>query len=319
MPRPRSGAGRGRGTCSAGFGMRPVDGDPRVRQQSRSVARLAALKAVAQRFSLAVLLLLSIGAMMVGKLDAVLVESLRGQVTDAVAPILDAASRPVAAVSDAVADTRAFLALREENARLTTLVGELRHYQAVAHRLEAENRSLQALFNYHPEQIHAFITARVIADNSGAFVRSLAVNVGTAAGVGDGMAVVGGRGLAGRTVQTGDRSTRVLLLTDLNARIPVSIERTRQRAVLAGDNTHQPKLSYLPPDNDVAAGDRVVTSGHGGLFPPGLPVGVVASIADGLVRIEPFEDLSRLEYVRILDFRPHAHGAAMRGIPGGGP
>ena len=283
------------------------------------MARLAALKAVAQRFSLGVLLLASIGAMMVGKLDAVIVERLRSQVTDAVAPILDAVSRPVAAVSETVEDARAFLALRQENARLTAQVAELRHYQAVAHRLDAENRSLQTLFNYQPDRTHAFITARVIADNSGAFVRSLAVNVGSGAGVGDGMAVAGGRGLAGRTVQTGERSARVLLLTDLNARIPVVVERTRQRAVLAGDNTHQPKLSYLPPDHDVAAGDRIVTSGHGGLFPPGLPVGVVASVGEGLVRVEPFEDLSRLEYVRILDFRPHTHGAAMRGIPGGGP
>ncbi len=290
-----------------------------MRQQARSVARIVALRAIAQRFSLAVLLLASVGVMMIGKIDAVIVENLRSRVTDAVAPMLDAAARPVAAVNQVIADARAFLALREENARLAARVAELQHYEAVAHRLEAENLNLQALFNFHPEQTHAFITARVIADNSGAFVRSLAVNVGTRAGVGDGMAAVGGRGLVGRTVQTGERSARILLLTDLNARIPVLIERTRQRAVLAGDNTHQPSLAYLPPDSAPLAGDRIVTSGHGGLFPPGLPVGVVASIGDGLVRVEPFEDLSRLEHVRVLDFRAHTGGAAMRGIPGGGP
>ena len=126
-------------------------------------------------------------------------------------------------------------------------------------------------------------------------MRSLAVNLGADNGVRDGQAAVGSIGLVGRTVQTGDRSARILLITDLNARIPVVVEETRLRGILAGDNTNRPRLIHLPPDTEVRAGDRIVTSGHGGMFPVGIPVGVVASADDGTVRIEPVEDLTRLE------------------------
>jgi rod shape-determining protein MreC len=239
------------------------------------------------------------------------VETVRARVTDAVAPILDAMSRPAGTIADVVEDARELARLRDENARLREQNRTLLRFEEVAYRLEAENASLRGLMNYTPERPHAFITARVIADNSGAFVRSVAINLGARNGVADGQAVMGGYGLAGRVVQAGDRSARILLLTDLNARIPVMVERTRDRAVLAGDNSMRPALLYLTVEADVAVGDRIVTSGHGGMFPPGLPVGIVANIADGDIRVQPFEDLDRLEYVRVVQFQPASVGTGM--------
>ena len=250
--------------------------------------------------------------MMVGKLDIVLLDGVRSRVTDAVAPMLDAFSRPAATVADVVEEGRNLWYLQTENGRLRAENANLLRYQAVAHRLEAENQRLRELVAYFPAQAHAFASARVIADNSGAFVRSIGVNLGADNGVKDGQTVLGGVGLVGRTVQTGDRSSRVLLITDLNARIPVLVEGARLRGVLAGDNTAQPRLIHLPPESQVRVGDRIVTSGHGGMFPHGLPVGVIAAIEDGLVRVEPLEDLGRQEYVRILDFQPHRPDAVFR-------
>ncbi len=80
------------------------------------------------------------------------------------------------------------------------------------------------------------------------------------------------------------------------------LEASRDRAVLAGDNTTRPRLLYLPGKATVKVGDRIVTSGSGGIFPPGLPVGVVASVDNGLVHVEPYAELSHLEYLRIVDF-----------------
>lgn len=282
------------------------------------MVRIAALKALAQRFSFLILLMSAFALMMLGKVDAVLIDGVRARVTDAVAPILDALSQPAATVAHAVETFNDLARLREEIVRLRQENAVLRRYQAVAHLLEAENLSLQALLNYRPDPPYSFITARVIADNSGAFVRSVAVNLGANAGIRDGLAVLGGRGLIGRTVQTGDRSTRILLITDLNARIPVVVEQSRYRAILGGDNTERPRLLYLPPDSQVKVGDRVFTSGHGGMFPPGLPVGVVAAIEDAVVRVQPAEDIGRLEYVRIIDFQPRNEVAAMRLRPGHG-
>ena len=92
----------------------------------------------------------------------------------------------------------------------------------------------------------------------------------------------------------------MLLISDLNSRIPVVAEKSRVRAILAGDNSGQPKLAFLPPNAKLEVGDRIVTSGHGGVFPAGLPVGQIAGISDGLIRVQPFADFDRLEYVRII-------------------
>lgn len=267
------------------------------------MARIAALKAVTQRFSFLILFLTAFGLMVLGKVDVVVVDQLRSRVTDAVAPVLDAISRPAATVADIMERTQELADLRERNALLIAENETLKQYQQVAYRMEAENISLRELLNYTPATTHSFITARVIADNSGAFVRSLAINLGEQHGIRNGQAVLAGEGLIGRIVQTGERSARILLLTDLNARIPVTVHPSRHRAVLGGDNSDRPRLLYLPRDTEVSVGDRVVTSGHGGMFPAGLPIGTVVESTERGVRVQPFEDMHRLEFVRVVDFR----------------
>jgi rod shape-determining protein MreC len=116
------------------------------------------------------------------------------------------------------------------------------------------------------------------------------------------LAAVSGDGLVGGVVEVGGRHARILLITDLNSQIPVVVERTRDPAVLAGDNTRLPRLVYLPQNAQVLAGDRIVTSGHGGVFPPGLPIGVVTSIDEGAIKVMPYVDWNRLEYIRLLDY-----------------
>lgn len=245
--------------------------------------------------------------MMVGKIDAVLVENVRARVTDAFAPILEAISRPAATTANLVEAANELVDLRGENERLRRENAVLLQWQQAAQRLEAENRSLRGLLNYVPEPAARFVTARVVADPGGAFVRTLVVTAGRRDGVRRGQAALSGRGLVGRVVEVGEWSARVLLVTDLNARVPVVLEPSRQRAVLGGDNGDQPLLMYMPPDAPVSVGDRVTTSGHGGLIPAGLPVGVVASVGERGIRVAPMVDLSRVEHLQIVDF----------GLPGG--
>jgi rod shape-determining protein MreC len=111
-----------------------------------------------------------------------------------------------------------------------------------------------------------------------------------------------GEGLVGRVAEVGARAARVLLLTDLNSHIPVELEDTHDRAVLDGDNSEEPRLVYLPTKAEVRVGQRIVTGGAGGVFPPGLPVGVVSSVVGDIIRVEPYAELARLELVRIVDF-----------------
>jgi rod shape-determining protein MreC len=147
-----------------------------------------------------------------------------------------------------------------------------------------------------------YVSGRVVSDNGGPFVDTVIVNVGRDQGAKSGDAVIDTDGLIGRIVSTGERAARVLLLTDLNSRMPVVIEPGHYKAVLAGDNTKWPRLDYLLASSSAAPGDRVVTSGDGGLIPPGLPVGLVIKTSDGILRVQSFANRERLDFVRVLKY-----------------
>jgi rod shape-determining protein MreC len=153
-----------------------------------------------------------------------------------------------------------------------------------------------------PEPATTFLTARVIANSGGAYLRSLMIHAGSENGIARGQAAMTGEGLVGRVSEVGRQAARVLLVTDLNSRVPVIVEGPQQRALLTGDNSERPCLRYLDAGAEIKVGDRVVTSGQGGVFPPGLPVGVVASLDGEAPRVEPYVEMSRVEYLRIVDY-----------------
>lgn len=274
-----------------------------MKPRKGSVLRLATpIKVLVQRFAFLALIAATFALMMLGKADVVVLERMRAVAADAIAPILDALSRPAATISEITDRIHQIAAVDQENARLRTENERLLHWQHVARELAAENTQLKGLLNMAAPPAQSFITARVVADASGAFVRSVLVNAGERDGIKKGEAAVTGDGLVGRVIMVGERSARVLLLTDLNSRIPVELENSREQAVLAGDNTDLPELVHLAERVPVAVGDRVVTSGQAGAFPPGLPVGVVTSVQENEIRVQPYIAWSRLEYVRVVDF-----------------
>src|SRR5688572_13225386 len=246
------------------------------------------VRTVVQRFALGLLVIAAFGAMLVGKADTVLVEHARVLALDLASPVLEAIARPVAAANRAIADLQEFASLREENARLREENARLLAWQTAARRLENENERMRGLANFREGPEASFITARIVGDNVGAYVRGALLNVGRKGGVAPGQAVITGEGLAGRIAEVGDNSARVLFVTDVNSRLPVQIERTRELAILGGDNSPQLRLMMLQSVAGVQPGDRIVTSGHGGSFPVGIPVGDVIAAGAGGVKVRPF-------------------------------
>ena len=274
-----------------------------MRYRGASVRRLALpVKGWVQRFAFALMVAAAIGIMIIGKVDPTSVERLRVGITDAVAPALEALSQPSATAASVIEEVRVFADLRGDNLRLRVENERLLQWQSVARGLEQENLSLKALLKHVDDPRPSFITARVIGDAGGAFVRTVLLNAGSDNGVRVGQAAVNGEGLVGRVVEAGRRSARILLLSDLNSRIPVVVERTRVPAILAGDNSDSPRLTFTPVNAVFEPGERIVTSGHGGMLPPGLPVGEVISTAGGVTRVRPYVNWSALEYLRVLDF-----------------
>jgi rod shape-determining protein MreC len=262
----------------------------------------AQFRAAIQRTTPPVLVLLSAAIIVLGKADQTMFDSVRTRVADTAAPALDALSWPIGAVGSAIDRVRGVFAMYQDNLRLERENERLLQWQQIALKLTADNRQLRGLLKAVPETSVSYVTGRVIANSGGGYVRTVMINAGNEMGAARGQAVITGEGLVGRLTEVGSRAARVLLITDLNSRIPVAIERSHTSAVLAGDNSERPRLVYLNEPDSVKIGDRVVSSGEGGIFPPGVAVGVVAALEPGGPRVEPYVDLSQLGYVLVVDY-----------------
>ena len=242
------------------------------------------------------LLLFTFSSVSSGNLGA-----LRGATTDFFAPVLSVFTAPV---QDAVATVESVTGLADMKTEIASLKSEnakLRRWYQQAMILEAENKELQKLLNVKTAPSLHYVTARVIADSGNAYLKSLVVMAGSRDGIEKGQAVLGAEGLVGRVVETGRKTARILLLTDVNSRVPVVIEGPNTRAILAGNNEGKPELVHLPRDAELKAGMRILTSGHGGVLPYGLPVGEVVETAGGGFAVKINETADNLTHVRVLD------------------
>lgn len=252
------------------------------------------------RYSFFAFVFLAVALIGVSKVAPEATARLRAFVTDQAAPLLSAASAPFVALSDTIDNMTQIRSLRAENIRLAAENLRLKEWYEKALYLEAENQSLRDFLNLKKDPELAYITTRIVADSGGSFVKSFLVPVGSSDGVMTGQAVLSGRGLIGRVTEVGKTSARVLMITDLNARIPVILQDTHQRAILAGRNGDKVYLERLPPDSGVAKGVRVLTSGDGGLIPAGLPVGAVINAGPDGIEVAPFSDPSSVAHVQIV-------------------
>jgi rod shape-determining protein MreC len=275
-----------------------------VKLEHRSLSRLAVpLKALVDRFAFGTLIVASIALLIVGKADVRILEAVNTRISDVLAPALEVVVQPINASRRMAQTIGELVALRAENVRLREQNERLLEWQSVARQLALENAALRQLLSANAEDEHpTAVTARVVADAGGPFVQTVIVNAGADQGVAKGMAAVNERGLVGRVIEVGRRSARILLLTDFNSRVPVMVEPSRDQAILAGDNSREPTLTFLPLNPRLSVGDRVVTSGRGGVLPPGLAVGVVSQIDEHKVAVRPLVDWDRLAYLRLLEY-----------------
>jgi rod shape-determining protein MreC len=261
-------------------------------------------RATGQRITLLILIFLATALFIVGKTNTTLSDRARTQLSDVAVPVLDVLSQPILALDWAAKRVVDMIFVYRENDRLRQTNRRLMDWQAKALRLEQENERFEELLNVKNEYGKVFITPRVVADASGPFVHAKLLNVGLADGVRKGQVATDDFGLVGQIVAVGQRSARLLLMTDLNSRVPILVGAKQHPAILAGDNTRFPTIAFLPVGVQVAPGDLVLTSGAGGVFPPRLPIGRVVTSRDDVVRVQLFSDSDRLDFVNILDFRP---------------
>lgn len=226
-----------------------------------------------------------------------LVETIRMQASDALMPILAQAAAPVHGAAAFIRDVSGLAAIQSEMASLRNENVRLREWYNRAVYLETENETLRGLMKVTPDVPHEFVSARVISDAGNAYVKTLLVAAGSENGVEKGQAVLSGEGLVGRILEVGRKSARVLLVTDINSRVPVLIQGTQDHAIVAGSNDDQAVLKHLPPGYKLQSGAVIMTSGHGGIFPAGLPLGRVSPSGT----VDLFSNFTALSYVKIVN------------------
>jgi rod shape-determining protein MreC len=273
------------------------------------------------RLTLPVLIVLSLAIMLVGRASPYVPERARTALSDALAPIYAVLAVPIETARDAAADIADVFILRSENERLRVENERLRRWYDVAMALDAENATLKANLRWIPDPALAYVTARVVADAGGVYARSVLLSVGPNHAIRKGQIALDANGLVGRVTEVGARSARVVLVTDINSRVPVTLEQSRAKAILVGGNTPYPRLMYLPDDVHPTEGERVVTSAEANAFPAGLLVGTVHYGSETQPMVNPAANLERLEIVRIFNYGlgglvpPEAPGHALMAGP----
>ena len=244
----------------------------------------------------------SLTLMVMGKSGNPAISRLQTSISDAAVPVLAVAASPLNALAGGAQWLSDAVHIYSENIALKNQNAQLMQWQSLAKDMQAENASLRALLNVVPAQKRSYITARVVSDLGGPYAHSALIEGGAPAGIRKDQAVISENGLVGRIVESGERSARVLLLDDINSRVPVITEQSREKSILSGSNGNLPVLSYLAAGSKVAVGERVVTTGDGGIFPSGIPVGVVTAIDRGAVTVQPFVDPAKVEFVSVVDY-----------------
>ena len=253
-----------------------------------------------RRLLLGVLVVALLGVFLLWRIDSPRVERFRAQIVDKVVPNFDWAMAPVTATVSLFRDFQSYQRLHQQNRDLRQELQQMKAWQEAAQQLEQQNARLRDLNNVRLDPRLTYVTGVVLADSGSPFRHSVLINIGAQDGVVDGWAAMDGLGLVGRVSGVGGSTARVILLSDAASRIPVTIEQTGQRALVIGDNTGHPQLDFVENRAEVRPGDRVTTSGDGGVFPAGLLVGRVLQDPGGRLRVRLAADYDRLEFLRVL-------------------
>ena len=272
----------------------------KLKPRSKSLVRIASLQWWGARAGSVIFMFAALCLYMMSSINPTTMAPVRSATQDIVSPLLTTINKPIVWATDYVGAISGLTAMQEENMVLKAENARLREWYQTAMALQAENEALQGLMNVKLPPRHDYITTRIIADSGNAFAQSLMIQAGEKDGIENGQAVLGENGLVGRVINSGNNSARVLLLHDINSRIPVLILGSNQRAIMAGNNSDSLTLLHLPQNMDIEAGTRVITSGHGGLFPYGLPVGVIEKKNDGTYVVSPYETADRASFIRVV-------------------
>ena len=256
------------------------------------------------RLVLAAMIVMLLAIFLFWRIDNPRIEKMRMAVIDVVAPNFAWVAIPVTGTVNLVRSAQSYNSIYRQNQELRREIQQMKAWKEAALSFEQENARLLNLNKVKLDPKFTHITGVVLADSGSPFRQTVLLNVGARDGIIDGWAAMDGIGLVGRISGVGDRTARVIMLSDNSSRIPVTIEPTGQYALMVGDNSSRPPIDFVENLEAVRPGDRVVSSGDGGVFPAGLLIGQVVQSSSGRLRVRLAADIQRLEFLRIIRHEP---------------
>lgn len=195
-----------------------------------------------------------------------------------------------------------FIFVYRENNELKSNIKQTDELKNKLYALQTENALLSEMLVYTPPKDIDFVTAKVITGEGDGFSHSMIVYVPEKEKITKGQVVLYKDAVIGRVEKVRGAYVRIMLISDINSKIPVLIERTRDRGILSGNNTEVLNLLFTASNADIVKGDRVVTSGVGGIFPSDLLIGYVSKASASFVEVLPVHEIEKIEYVKIVRY-----------------
>ena len=268
------------------------------------------------RLILSALIVLLLGLFLLWRIDSPRVERVRIELIDRVVPNFSWATSPLTGTINILRSARSYTRIYQKNKDLRRELQQMKAWKEAALQREQENARLLDLNKVRLDPKFTKITGVVLADSGSPFRQTVLLNIGKRDGIVDGWAAIDGIGLVGRIAGVGERTSRVILLGDTSSRVAVTIESNGQTGLVVGDNTSRPQIEFLENPETVRPGDRVMTSGDGGVFPSGILVGQVTQTQSGRLRVRLAADMQRLEFLRVIRHMPRETISTPGGLVG---
>ena len=255
---------------------------------------------------IAAIIIISFSFFILWRIDNPRAELIRIAVIDKIVPNLDWAITPATKVSQMAQNFQNYKRLYDQNQELRNELQKMRSWREAALQLEQENARLLDLNKVKLNPKLNYVSGKILVDSGYIFRQSAIINLGSLDGIVEGWAAMDGLGLVGRISGVGKKTSRVLFLTDTSSNVPVLIKPSNQRAILSGDNSIQPNLLFIENNKQIQPGDRILTSGDGGVFPANLLIGQVSLNNLNQFKAQLSANFSGLEYLRIIRHSPNA-------------
>jgi len=192
-----------------------------------------------------------------------------------------------------------FQNLEKRNIELELEVARLKHLQSMIESVKAENAALKDLLIVANEEEFEYVTAKLLSVSFSPFSKTALISAGKKHGIEPDQIVTNAQGLVGKVVEVSNNYAKIMLINDVNSRLPIKTSSSREKGILAGNNNNG-KILYLPDNHLVHQDEEVITSGYGNIYPEGILVGYVSKATDNEVNVSIAADLSKTEFVQIL-------------------